>query len=212
MINPPTTNDVGNLLGLLYGTMGLLVSFMVSISLMPGLLIEEKEKKTLRMLMVSPASFTDVILGKLLIVLGYQFLLSLLVLTILGGFTGQVGMVLLYTLLGACMSLAIGLLLGGAFQTASAAGAISGMLTFVYVIPTFFTGPLGAIIGNSSVNQFARVLPTYYLADGVYSAVQNQGTFGSHLLDLSVLLATTLVLLALTVWTLRRQSSVAASI
>ena len=42
------------------------------------------------------------------------------------GFTGQVPLVLLYTLLGSCLSLAIGLLLGGAFQTAGTAGAIDG--------------------------------------------------------------------------------------
>ena len=212
MINPPSTTNIGNLMGNFYGAVGLLMSFIVGTSLVPGLLIEEKEKKTLRMLMVTPASFTDVILGKLLIALGYQLLLSVIVLTIQGGFTGQVPLVLLYTLLGACMSLAIGLLLGGIFQTASTAGAIGGMLTFVYVIPDIFSGPLGALLGNNPIGQIVKVLPTYYVIDGAYNAMQGQGTLSGHLLDISVILSTTLVLLAITTWVLRRQSSVAAAI
>jgi hypothetical protein len=42
--------------------------------------------------------------------------------------------------------------------------------------------------------------------------MQNQGTFSGHLLDLGIVLGSTLLLLALTTWILRRQSSVAASI
>jgi ABC-2 type transport system permease protein len=211
MINPSTAN-IEDYVGTLYSLMALLVSFMVGISLVPGLLIEEKEKKTLRMLMVTPASFTDVILGKLLVTLVYQLLLSLIVLAIQDGFIGQVPLVLLYTLLGSCLSLAIGLLLGGIFQTASAAGAIGGMLTFIYIIPAIFSGPLGNLLGNSTINQLVKVLPPYYIADGVYNAMQSQGTLSGHLLDLSVLLGVTLVLIALTTWILRRQSSVAALI
>lgn len=212
MINPPSSTNFGNLISTFYGAVTLLTSLIVGSSLMPGLLIEEKERKTLRMLMVTPASFTDVILGKLLVVLGYQLLLSLIALAIVDGFTGQVPLVLLYTLLGSCLSLAIGLLLGGTLQTASTAGAIGGMLSLIYVVPAVFSGPLGALFGNNPVIQLMKIFPTYYIADGAYNAMQSQGTISGHLLDLGVILGTTLVLLALTIWVLRRQSSVAASI
>ncbi|HXR66678.1 MAG TPA: ABC transporter permease [Ktedonobacteraceae bacterium] len=212
VINPPPTTNFGDLLSTFYGAVALLTSFILGTSLMPGLLIEEKERKTLRMLMVTPASFTDVILGKLFVVLGYQLLLSLIALAIVGGFTGLVPLVLLYTLLGSCLSLAIGLLLGATFQTAGTAGAIGGMLSFIYILPAVFSGPLGALFGNNPIIQVMKVFPTYYIADGVYNAMQNQGTFGGHLLDLGIVLGSTLLLLALTTWILRRQSSVAASI
>ena len=211
-INPPAIANFGASLGLIYSVAGLLVSFIVGTSLMPGLLIEEKERKTLRMLMVTPASFTDVILGKLLIVLVYQLLLSGIVLAIQGGFTGQISLVLLYTLLGSCFSLALGLLFGGLFSTTGAAGGASGILTFIYILPILFTGTLGQLIGNNPVAQAVKFLPTYYISDGVYNAMQNQGTFSGHLLDISVLLSSIIVLIALTAWVLRRQSSVVASI
>jgi ABC-2 type transport system permease protein len=212
MINPPSTISVGNLMRNFYGAATLLSSLVVGSSLMPALLIEEKEKKTLRMLMVTPASFTDVILGKLLVGLAYQLFLSLIALAIVGSFTGLIPLVLFYTLLGSCLSLAIGLLLGGAFQTASTAGAIGGMLSFIYVIPAVFSGPLAASFGDNLVVQITKFLPTYYIAEGTYNAMQNQGTLSNHLLDISVILGTTLVLIAFTAWILRHQSSVAASI
>jgi ABC-2 type transport system permease protein len=212
MINPPPTTNIGNTLGMYYGAVSLVVSFIVGLTLMPGLLIEEKEKKTLRMLMVTPASFTDVILGKLLIALGYQLALSLIVLVIQSAFTGQIPLVLLYTLLGSCFSLALGLLLGCIFSTASAAGAAGGMVFFIYLVPAIFAGPLGTLLVNNPIAQIVKVLPPYYMAEGAYNAMQSQGSLSSNLLDIAIIAGSTLVLLLIAAWLLRRQSSVAATI
>ncbi len=59
----------------------------------------------MRMLMVSPASWSDIVLSKLLVALVYQLLVSSAVLIIQGGFTGQVPLLLLFTLLSACFGL-----------------------------------------------------------------------------------------------------------
>src|SRR6266446_1192744 len=65
-VNPPSpANNALQDIGQVYSTAILLSSFLVGTSLVPGLLAEEKEKKTLRMLMVSPASFSDVVAAKL---------------------------------------------------------------------------------------------------------------------------------------------------
>jgi uncharacterized membrane protein required for colicin V production len=80
------------------------------------------------MLMVTPASFEDILAGKLLVVLVYQLVLTGVVLVILGAFTGQIALVLLYALLGSCFSLALGLLLGAVFNTVSAATAVAAMI------------------------------------------------------------------------------------
>ncbi|HZU75574.1 MAG TPA: ABC transporter permease, partial [Dehalococcoidia bacterium] len=76
------------------------LSFVTSLALLPGLLIEEKEKKTLRMLMVSPASYTDVLLGKVIVVFIYQVALSLAVLALFGAFSVNAPLLLLYVLCG----------------------------------------------------------------------------------------------------------------
>ena len=212
MINPPSTSNVGDLLGTYYGAVSLVISFIVGLSLVPGLLIEEKERKTLRMLMVTPASFTDVIMGKLLVALGYQLVLSLIVLFIQSAFIGQIPLLLLYILLGSCFSLMLGLLLGSIFSTASAAGAAGGLVFFIYIIPAVFAGPLATLTANNPLAQIVKVLPPYYMADGTYNAMQGRASVDNTLLDLGVIVGSTLVLLLITTWTLRRQSSVAATI
>ena len=211
-INPPAPTNVGQDLSTLYITMSLLVSFLVGTSLLPGLLVEEKERKTLRMLMVSPASFGDVVVGKLLVGLGYQLILSLVVMVIQGGFIGQVPLVLFFLLMGAGFSLSLGLLFGSIFQTSSAVGAVAGMVSIIYIIPGIFVGPLfQAFQGNIAV-QLVRILPSYYMADGIYNALTNKTVFSDALLDMIVILGCTVILLGLSVWTLRRQASVVAAI
>lgn len=198
--------------GQVYVPMALLVSLVVGITFMPQLLIEEKEKKTLRMLMVSPVSFEDVLIGKLLVVLVYQLVLSGVVLVIQKAFTGQVGLVVLYTVLGGVFSVALGLLIGSVFNTVSAASAVEGPVIGIFILAGIFVGPLGELMGSNLVSRIAKLMPTYYIAEGVANASQGLGTPASHLLDIGVVLASTIILLAVSAWVLRRQSAVAAMI
>jgi ABC-2 type transport system permease protein len=212
VINPPSQTNSGFDLGTFYIPISVLVSFLVGISLVPQLLIEEKEKKTLRMLMVTPASFGDVIAGKLLVVLIYQFILTGVVLAIQGGYTGQVPLVLLFAFLGACLSLSLGLLFGAVFQTGAAAGGVGGVVSIFYIVAGIFVGPLGKMLGNNPVIQIVKFLPTYYIADGIYNAALSQGTLKGNLVDIGVILGCTIVLLVVSTWILRRQAAVAAMI
>ena len=212
IINPPSNTNAGVSVGEFYISLSLLISFVVGTSLMPGLLLEEKEKKTLRLLMVTPTSFGDMIVGKLLVVLIYQLILTGIVLAIQGGFSGQIPLVLLFALLGAFFSIALGLLFGSIFQTASVARGVGGLASFIYILPGIFIGPLEHLLGSNPVVQALRIVPTYHIADGVYNAIHNQGTWGNTLLDTGVIIGCTIVLLAASTWMLRRQASVAAAI
>lgn len=212
-INPPSPSQGFQSILQYYAVGALLSSFMVGVSLVPNLLVEEKEKKTLRMLMVSPASFGDVVLAKMLIGLVYQLILGLLAVAITGGFNGtQVPLVLLFALLGSCLSIAVGLLIGGIAKTTSATGAFAGGLSFFFILPFFAVGPLALLLGSNPFTQIIRILPTYYIADGASNAVLNTSTFGSVLLDAVVLVAVTLVLVLIATWTLRRQATVVSAI
>jgi ABC-2 type transport system permease protein len=210
-INPSTSTPVGDLGGI-YAATAIVMSFLTGLSIIANLLVEEKEKKTLRMLMVSPATFTDVVLGKLLVGLGYQLLLSLVIASMLKGFGGNIPVLLLFIVLGACFSLALGLLLGSVFQSTSAVGGFIGVLSLLYVAPSIFVGVLGLLLQGSPVTQAIKALPTYYMAQGTYDAVQNLSTSGSVLLNGGIVLASTVIVLAIAVWALRRQAEVAATI
>jgi ABC-2 type transport system permease protein len=212
-VNPPSpSSNALQDIGQIYAVTVLLVSFLVGTSLVPGMLAEEKEKKMLRMLMVSPASFSDVVAAKLLVGLVYQLLLTLIVLGIKGGFTGQIPLLLLFALLGACFSVALGLLVGCFFQTTSATGAFSGMISFIYILPIFFVGPFVQLLGSSPFTAIIKALPTYYIADGAVNAIQSQSTVSGTLLDAGVILGVIVVLFIVSVWTLRRQAAVVSTI
>ncbi len=210
-INPPAAKSVGDALAGFYALTALLSSFFIGMAVAPGLIIEEKEKKTLRMLMVSPASWTDVIAAKLLVALVYQLLLALVVLGIVKGFTGQVPLVLLFTLLGAFFSVSLGALAGSIFKTQAASGAFSGLGVFIFITPLFFSDLIG-FGGNTPVAQVMKVLPAYWLGDGVIKALQNRATLDNILLDIIIVLGSTILIFLVSIWGLRRQASVVGAI
>lgn len=210
-INPPARNSLFTTLVGIYALSALLASLLVGIAIAPGLLIEEKEKKTLRVLMVSPASWADVIAAKLLVAFVYQILVTTIALAIARGFTGQVPLVVLFVLLGSFFSVAVGALAGCIFKTQSAAGAFSGMAVFIFILPIFFLPSFG-VASESVIGQMVKVLPPYWIADGVAKALQNQATLGNTLLDLIIVIGSALLFFLIAVWGLRRQASVVSTI
>ena len=211
-INPQTSRSPFKV-SKFYSIIVLPISLLVGLTLMPGLLIEEKEKKTLRMLMVSPASFADVVLGKVVVALGCQLAVSLIVRAVIGGFVGNTPLILLYTLLGGSFAVVVGLLLGSVLQTASAAGGLEIPIIFAFIIPGIFI-PLAGVgyLSSNPILQIIKILPTYYFVDGVYNAIQNQGSLGGNALDIGVTVGSVLIILLLSLWGLRRQASVAATL
>lgn len=210
VINPSSTKSPGVILKSVYLPLALLVSLMVGVTFIPLLLLEEKERKTLRMLMVAPVSFTDILVGKLLVVLVFQLTTTSVVMLIMGGFTGAVALVVVYVVLGAVLSLSSGLLFGSLFNSVQSAGTVSGLVAFVYIISGIFVGQLGELMGKSPALQVAKIIPTYYLAEGVVNAIQNRGSLGSNLLDIGVILGCSVIFLAISAWALRRQSTILA--
>jgi ABC-2 type transport system permease protein len=216
-INPPQdyTFDASTL-NTVYPVVAIMFSFYTALFLLPSLLIEEKEKKTIRMLMVSPASFTEIVLGKSLVTLSYQLLLTLTLFLIAatGGHLGNIALLIPFILLGIGMSLALGLLLGCIFKTTTAAAGVGGGISSaLLILPAILAGPFGQLVlGNSALGQVLKVLPTYYIADALYIALLNQNKPGNVLLDAGVLCTCIVALFALAVWTLRRQATVMAEI
>ncbi|WP_376797482.1 ABC transporter permease [Thermogemmatispora sp.] len=211
-INPPQPNTFSENSKAFFIMYVLVMTIMNATGIVPGLIIEEKEKKTLRMLLVSPLSFGDIIAGKLLLGLAYQVLLLTIVFLIMQGFTGNLPWLLLFLLIGACLTNALGLLLGCLFNTVSAAGAAQGIITFFFIVPALFVGPLEQLVGGQSFMTIIKAIPIYYLADGIYKALTSQAPASLMLTDMGIVGGTTLLFCLLAVWSLRRQAMVVSSI
>lgn len=92
------------------------------------------------------------------------------------------------------------------------ASAVSGFVLFIIIITGIFVGQLGQLLGSGQVLQIIRAIPTDYLADGIVNASQNTGSMGSNLLDIGIILGSTIVFLVISAWALRRQSTILAMI
>lgn len=206
-INPPSpTANLSQYIGQVYAVAVLLGSLVIGSGLVPHLMVEEKEKKTLRMLMASPATFADVIVAKLLVGLFYQILLALIAVSIMGGFGGgQILLLLLFILLASLFSVSTGLLIGSLGNTTSAVHAICGVMSFLYVLPLFFVGSFAQLLGNSAFNQIIKILPTYYIADGAFNAISSNSILSATVVDVSITLGFTIVFALLSLYELRRQ-------
>ena len=191
---------------------GLLYSLTIGIAFVPGLLVEEKEKKTMRMLMVSPASWSDVVLAKLLVALVYQLLVSAVVLAILGGYSGQILALLFFILLSSCFGLVVGLLFGSFIQNNGNVGTFVGIISLAYTLPSLVLGPLYIVLQGSFFEQAMKVLPMYYMADAFLKALQGQATLENTLLDIVILAGGTVILFFVATWSLRRQAAVVGAI
>ncbi len=196
----------------IYIVLALFNLITVGVSLVSTLLVEEKEKKTLHLLLVSPASLTDVVIGKLLVGLGYQLVLSGIVMTVVHGFVGNILLVLLFMLLITCFGLALSLYAGSIFQTTSGMGGFLNLVGFLFMIPAIFVSPIGSLFGNNLELQILHILPTYYMADGLMNALQGQSTLSSVFLDLGITLVCTFVCFGRAIWLLHRQAVRTASI
>ena len=203
-INP--AQSIAQDLSHFYIVLSLLTAFPVGTVLVPSLLIEEKERKTLRFLLISPASFTDVVIAKLLVGLVYAFLVVGVVLVVVGGLIGQVGVVLLLVFLGALMGVALGLLAGSIFQTMHGVGIFSGLMGVLYFLPLLVVGPIGVGFATNPLLQLIKVMPTAYLAETLLLALQGQAQPAEITFTLTLLVGVTMAVLAAAIGVLRRQT------
>lgn len=131
---------------------------------------------------------------------------------ILGGFVGQILLLLFFVLLSSCFGLVLGLLFGSICQTNGTVGTFVGLVTFAYTLPSLVLGPLFSVLQDTPFAQAIKILPTYYMADGFLKALQNQATLQNTLLDILVLAGSTAILFFVAIWSLHRQAAVVGAI
>lgn len=106
--------------GLLYFSLAMINTvvfiLIIGIFMVPSLILEEKETKTMQALLVSPASITQVVAGKALAGLFYILVSALLIFLISWVDVIHWDMVLVFVIASGIFSVAVGLLLGSLFD------------------------------------------------------------------------------------------------
>jgi ABC-2 type transport system permease protein len=177
----------------------LLLAFgMTGALVVPLLLVEEKEKRTLDFLLTSPASLTEIIAGKALTGVVYSVLIAGVLLALNHKMIGNWPLTLLTILLGLLFVVAIGLLMGSLFQNTMQVNTWATLVLLLLLAPSFPAPGLPAALETAM-----RFVPTYYFIDALKLSLA--GTVSPRLgVDLTVVLACTLLAFAAATWALRR--------
>lgn len=143
-------------------------------------LVEEREKRTLDAVLITPVRMSEVLLGKAALGVLLAVLMGWVTLAINRAFAGQLLGMTVFLVLGGIMMAELGLVLGCWAKDANTLfTAIKGgaLLIIAPVLFTLFPGlPQGV----------ARVFPTYYFLQPIYEMAVAGSAFGDHLVEVAV--------------------------
>jgi ABC-2 type transport system permease protein len=180
---------------LLILTFGMTGAFVV-----PLLIVEEKEKRTLDFLLSSPATLKEIIAGKALTGAVYTLLIASLLLGINRHLIQNWPLTLATMVLGLVFVVGVGLVIGSLLNNTMQVNTWASFVLIVLLAPSFPS------IGISGwFDRAMRVVPTYYLTEALKLSIA--GTVTTRFwVYLAVLLGCTLVVFAAATWALRRRS------
>ena len=180
----------------------LILSFaMIGAMVVPLLLVEEREKRTLDFLLTSPASLSDILAGKALTGVGYSVLIAGILLATNQKFVGNWPMTLLASLLGLLFVVAVGIVMGSLLKNTMQLNTWAGTVILILIAPSLPTPGLPAILETA-----ISLIPTYHLAEALKDSLagaHSSRTWG----QLAVVSACTLIAFFAAIWGLRRQQA-----
>jgi len=180
-----------------------LVIITLGIVLAPFLLIEEKETHTIEALLVSPARYIQVVIGKAIAGLFYCLAAAAVVLLINHVLIVHWALITLAVLFGSIFAVSLWLFIGTLFDNPASMNMWSGLLVAVLIVPMFLSTTFGANF-PPIIQAVLPWLPTVAITNLIRLSLA-EGIFPLlTLLNLGILTGFTLLLLALVVWRLRR--------
>jgi ABC-2 type transport system permease protein len=179
-----------------------IVILIMGIQLVPTLLFEEKQTKTMEALLVSPASISQVVIGKALAGLFYVTVAAGVVFAINWAGVVHWEVVLLFVLGIGVVSVGVGLVLGSFFERQQDVVGWT-MLLLVVFIGALFVDMLNMDI-PALVQGILPWVPSVALAEMLRFVFLEDVSWGETLADLGGMLGVSILLYALVIWRVRR--------
>lgn len=181
----------------------LFITTMIGIALIPNLMVEEKEAKTMDALLVSPASAGHLVAGKALAGLFHGLVACVVALVVFRYLIIRWDLAILATVLGLFFMIPIGLLLG----IYAKVRAQLQLLAWFMIIPLLIPAILVALEGLVPTGAIAVMnwIPTVLVAKVFRLSLTPNATLAHFGPAVAVLIAASLILYALVVWAVRRQ-------
>lgn len=193
--------DSPGVLGMFAGTV-VMVVFLIGGFVVPYLMIEEKQAKTLDALLISPAGVGQVVVGKALVGLFYCLIASGVAIAFQWAVVVHWGLVITVVVLGSLCAVAVGLLLGNLFDDPQKMGFWVAIPMMVLFSAMFLTDL------NRAVPPFLATLidwlPTTAMARVVRLSFSEGATLAQALPEFGVVVGCALVLYGVVIRQVRR--------
>lgn len=168
---------------------------MIGVLVMSGNFAEEKDNKTLAAIIVSPASYLEILVAKGMFGILFATMTAVLM-VLLNGITEIWGikfLFLIFLVLGGSITFTIiGLLIGVVAKSQSAARALGTVIYFPLLFPTLIYDL------SEFTRNIARLFPTFYLFKGLEKVFIYQNSAVDIWSDILILSCFSLVLLVIT--------------
>ncbi len=198
VVTPVGDEDFVPISDRLLPTMVIYAVMIAAIFLPAASLVDEREKRTLDAVLVTPARMSDVLVGKGTFAVVLAVILGFVTLALNGALAGQPGTMALILFIGSVMLMLIGLALGlwakdiTTMYTAIKAG---GIIIFLPVIFTLFPG---------LPQWIPKLVPTYYFLQPIYDVAIHGHTLGDVVPELLIAVAVSAALVPFVAWVARR--------
>ena len=162
-------------------------------------LIEEREKKTLNAVLVTPITPLEVIIAKALFGLFLGLILGIIILVLNGALTGGFLLIMLFLILGTTFTVALGLMAGVMMDN------ITDLITRMKIFGVILYFPALIIMFPQIPQWLGKFFPTYYFIDPIFSITQKGAGWSDVWWKAVILLACDVVVLALASKVLRKR-------
>jgi ABC-2 type transport system permease protein len=197
----PSVNLAGQSVMLLVNLLA--VTLIIGITLVPLLMIEEKEARTLNVLLVSPASLKHVIIGKALVGFFYSLIPVAVIIAFYHRLFVHWDVTILAVFLTSCLAVVAGLLLGIMSDSATTA-SMWGSLILVIMIGSAFLKLFSGLNVSPAVQFALDWLPGSAILQLFSISQAGEVPSGSLWLNVSALLVAIVAVSILMAWRMRR--------
>jgi ABC-2 type transport system permease protein len=175
---------------------------MVGVFVVPYILVEEKEKGTLKAVLVSPATYADVVIGKALVGIFYALVAAFALMLFNNGFSGNIVVTVLAVVLGSVFLVQIGLLMGAAFKQMTQVNSWSSIVMITLMLPGMFGDFLPP---PQPIQTVMKLIPTSYMAVAINQGMSNTVTMASAVTNLGILSVAAVIAFVAVIWFMKRE-------
>ena len=185
-------------------TFGLLfLAVMIGMYVPSMIIAEEKEKKTLQVLLLSPAKPVEVFIGKGLLTFISIIVFGILLVAIEGNMWDKLPVVLLALILVSIPCIFIGMIVGMLAQNQMATGGIGFPIYMLFLML-----PLLTVVNEGNfLARIASVLPTFHFTQILYKVFFSEYTFENLYIHFLAIIASCIVIFGLLYVVYRKKGS-----